>query len=145
MPIPTTPKHGRGKLNILQKGETANPNGRPRALPKTIKDIIKSFDTAEEDIKFSENVVEKVVENGKVFYKIKGSSGQKLILSIWQKAMAGSIPHLDYLTKMGLAGGYEPTKTEQVGDKLDNTTFVVEVKSINETSQDGSQQNISAS
>ena len=102
--------HG-GALLRLEKGETSNPNGRPR-VPKTIKEFIKELENVETDILIPVEACEKIIKGDKEFYKVKNTSGHKMAMSAYNKAMKGDIRFLDWLTKMGYAGGYEPAKTQ---------------------------------
>lgn len=110
MPIVKQP-HG-GAIFQAEKGQTKNPKGRPKT-PKTIKETIKALENADDHFLIPVDSCKEIIEkNGKQFYKVKGTNGQKLIMAQMQRAFKGDSRALDWLTKMGYAGGYEPTKTD---------------------------------
>jgi len=106
-----TPKHGRGQLNVLQKGETANPNGQPRK-PKGLKEFIKAMENEDDEIIMPANQVEFFTKNGEDLVKFKNFKAGKLFASLLQHSMKGNMKALDILIKMGFAGGYEPVKQQ---------------------------------
>jgi len=107
-----TIKGGRGgTINVLEKGETANPNGRPK-VPRKLKDFIKELETEDDDLLFPAQAIEVVEKNGETFYKLKNSKGGKMFITAYNRAIKGDSRWADFLVKMGFAGGYEPTKTQ---------------------------------
>jgi len=110
--------HG-GSLKVLQKGETANPNGRPK-VNKTIKEFIKDLENADEEIRIPVEACELKIINDKEYYVLKSSSGAKLAMTAYNKALKGDIRYLDWLTKMGYAGGYEPIKTDNKNTNIED-------------------------
>jgi hypothetical protein len=100
-----------GTINLLEKGETANPNGRPK-VPKTIKEFIKTLENEDDEVLIPVEACELITKGGKQYYKLKSSSGHRMAMTAYNKALKGDIRFLDWLTKMGYAGGYEATKQE---------------------------------
>lgn len=107
-----TVKGGRGGIiHILEKGETANPNGRPKQ-PRKLKEFIKELETEDDELMFPEEAIEIVQKDGKTFYKLKNSKGGKMFITAYNRAIKGDARWADFLVKMGFAGGYEATKTD---------------------------------
>jgi hypothetical protein len=105
-------KGGRGgTINILEKGETANPKGRPK-VPRKLKDFIKELENEDDELMFPEEAIDVIVKSGKTFYRLKDSKGAKMFITAYNKAIRGDARWADFLVKMGFAGGYEPAKTE---------------------------------
>jgi len=104
-------KHG-GAIFRAAKGETKNPNGRPK-VPKTIKEFIKDLENVKDDIVIPADSCSTVLIKGVKYYKIKNTSGHKMAMAAYNKALKGDIRYLDWLTKMGYGGGYEATKVDQ--------------------------------
>lgn len=109
MPLVKQP-HG-GAINILRKGETANPNGRPKQ-PRKLKEFIKELENEDDELIFPEEAIEVIQKDGKTFYKLKNSRGSKMFMTAYNRAIKGDSRWADFLVKMGFAGGYESTKVE---------------------------------
>ena len=123
MPIVPQP-HG-GAIFQAPKGYTSNPHGRPK-IPKTIKEFIKELEQVDDDFLLPVEACQEIVEkDGKKFYKVKGTNGQKMVMAQLQKAFKGDQKALDWLTKMGYAGGYEPVKNENTNTNLNTDVEIV--------------------
>lgn len=94
-----------------------NKKGRPK-IPKTIKEFVKAMEMIDDDIMIPIESCELVAKGEQQFYRIKGSNGLKMAMNAYQKALKGDIRFLDWLTKMGYAGGYAPIKTENTNVTL---------------------------
>ena len=114
------PARNGGTLTRPDKGETMNPNGRPK-VPKTIKEFIKTLENEDDEIQIPVESCELITKGGKQYYKLKSSSGHRMAMTAYNKALKGDIRFLDWLTKMGYAGGYEATKQENKNINLNNT------------------------
>jgi hypothetical protein len=88
-----------------------NKNGRPK-VPKTVKEFIKGLEHENDEIKIPVEACEIKTIGGQQYYVLKSSSGHKLAMTAYNKALKGDIRYLDWLTKMGYAGGYEATKQD---------------------------------
>ncbi len=128
--------HG-GYIKLQEKGDkSSNPKGRPK-IPKTIKDFIKTLENEDDSINISFQAIELILINeedkkkvDELFTEIKklckgltlkGSKGNKMAMNAYSRAMKGDIRFLDWLTKMGYAGGYEPIKTQNDNKNTDIT------------------------
>lgn len=109
MPIIKQP-HG-GAIFQAQKGETKNPYGRPKQ-PRKLKEFIKELENEDDELIFPEEAIEIIHKDGKTFYKLRNSKGGKMFMTAYNRAIKGDARWADFLVKMGFAGGYEPTKTE---------------------------------
>jgi len=120
MPIIKQP-HG-GAIFQAEKGQTKNPNGRPKQ-PRKLKEFIKELETEDDELLFPEEAIEIIQKNGKTFYRLKNSKGGKMFITAYNRAIKGDARWADFLVKMGFAGGYEPTKT-------DNTTKIIQTPDL---------------
>lgn len=91
-----------------------NRKGRPK-VPKNLKEFIKELEDIENDILIPVQACEFVTIKGVDYYRINSSSGYKLAMAIYNKALKGDLKALDWMTRMGYAGGYEPIKKEITG------------------------------
>jgi hypothetical protein len=112
--------------------ENINKKGRP-TIPKTIKDFIKSMEMVDDDILIPVDACEKITKKGVNYYKVAGTNGLKMAMNAYNKALKGDIRFLDWITKMGYAGGYTPTKQEVTGKdgesiKIENTEITDLIK-----------------
>lgn len=111
MPRKVPQPHG-GSITLQEKGDKPfNPKGRPKQ-PKKLKEFIKNLETENDEIMFPFEALELVEKKGKKFYKLKGSKGSKMFLTAYNKALKGDVRWAEFLVKMGFAGGFEPTKTD---------------------------------
>jgi hypothetical protein len=106
-----TPGGKGGFINLLEKGETANPNGRPKS-PRKLKEFIKELENEDDELLLPFDAVEVVEKNGQTFYRLKNSKGGKMFITAYNRAIKGDAKWADFLVKMGFAGGYETTKTQ---------------------------------
>lgn len=106
-----------------------NRKGRPK-VPKTVKEFIKTLENVKDDVLIPVDACETVKVEGKLWYKIKSSSGYKMAIQAYNRALKGDFKYLDWLTKMGYGGGYEPIKTESdIKAQLDITSITgMEIK-----------------
>ena len=109
MPLIKQP-HG-GAIFQAPKGFTANPNGAPKQ-PRKLKEFIKELENEDDELLLPFDAVELVEKNGQTFYKLKNSKGGKMFITAYNRAIKGDAKWADFLVKMGFAGGYEPTKTD---------------------------------
>jgi ABC-type nitrate/sulfonate/bicarbonate transport system substrate-binding protein len=104
-----------GFIHLLEKGETANPNGAPKR-PRKLKEFIKELENENDEIVFPAEALEVITRTvegvEKTFYKLKDSKGSKMFLVAYNKAIKGDAKWADFLVKMGFAGGYEPAKSQ---------------------------------
>jgi hypothetical protein len=125
MPIVKQP-HG-GAIFQAKKGETKNPNGRPK-VPKKLKEFIKELENEDDQIAFPFELVEFIPHDKKdkervnelfeevrslckgIYYK--NSKGAKMFLTAYTRALKGDVRWAEFLVKLGFAGGFEPIKTE---------------------------------
>lgn len=119
--------HG-GYIVQPEKGETNNPNGRPK-VPKKLKEFIKNLETEDDEIMFPVAAMELIERKGQQFYKLKGSKGGKMFITAYNKALKGDVRWAEFLVKMGFAGGFEPVKNET---KLDMATPKDLIDALNE-------------
>jgi hypothetical protein len=105
------PARNGGTLTRPAKGETMNPNGRPKS-PRKLKEFIKELENENDELVFPEEAIEVIERKGQKFYKLKNSKGSKMFITAYNRAIKGDAKWADFLVKMGFAGGYEPTKNE---------------------------------
>lgn len=103
-------KHG-GAINRIEKGTSGNPKGRPKS-PRKLKEFIKELETEDDELLLPFDAIDVVEKNGQQFYRLKNSKGGKMFITAYNRAIKGDAKWADFLVKMGFAGGYEPTKTE---------------------------------
>lgn len=125
--IELVPAKNGGRIFRPKKGQTMNPNGRPR-LPKKLKDFIKELETENDELLFPEEDIQIVEKEGKKFYKLKNSKGSKMFITAYTRAIKGDARWADFLVKMGFAGGYEPVKTENLNKTLNIDDVLSELK-----------------
>ena len=111
--MPYNPK-SRENLKHFTKGDPKiNRKGSPD-VPKTIKAFIRTLENIDDEIIIPFEACKTIKKDGKKYIKIIGSNGLKMAMNAYNKAMKGDIRFLDWLTKMGYAGGYEATKNENI-------------------------------
>ena len=101
-----------------------NRKGRP-VIPKTIKEFLQSMESIDDDILIPVDACVRVTKDDVKYYKVKGSNGLRMALNAYNKALKGDIKFLDWITKMGYAGGYEPIRNEIAGRKEDE--YVIKI------------------
>lgn len=114
-----------GTLTPYQKGVSGNLDGRPKH-PRKLKEFIKELETEDDELIFPEEAIEIIQKDGKTFYKLKNSKGGKMFMTAYNRAIKGDARWADFLVKMGFAGGYEPTKTQN-----ETTTTIIDQSQIN--------------
>lgn len=124
-----------GMIYPIQKGEVRNRTGQPKQ-PRKLKEFIKELETEDDELMFPEEAVEIVTKDGKTFYKLRNSKGGKMFMTAYNRAIKGDARWADFLVKMGFAGGYEPTKTDnktEISGQLATNQISIEIiKNYNE-------------
>lgn len=122
----TIPGKNGGTLTPFPKGKSGNPEGRTKS-PRKLKDFIKELENEDDELVFPEEAIEVIERDGKIFYKIKNSKGSKMFITAYNRAIKGDARWADFLVKMGFAGGYEPTKTENKNENI-NTEIIIDIE-----------------
>jgi hypothetical protein len=96
----------KNQVKFTKNDPRINKKGRPK-VNKTFKQFFSELENVEDDIIIPVESCELIIKDGKKFYKVLGTNGLKMAMNAYNRALKGDIKWIDFIVKMGYAGGYD--------------------------------------